>query len=264
MNTIRFTFQKIAGAEDGDCNVWATNEEGRVEYIGQLCRNWSRLGGNGWSVPGGSLNLGKTRKQAAMRLYKRDGLIARDYRANLDAKEARRQAERVKVFNPEGIAAGDTVRIADPREGSPLGDMIVEGVGGKNGNKVYCKQVGHELYANCFKLVAKKGSAEQTGFGVPAQTPAQASADTAARRRQRRIDLLLRLQSDGRASSAESAELRMMGVWKKDWAVTFVRPHVETDVISAYTREQAERIAEQEFGKDSGHGLRVIKVEEAK
>jgi len=277
---VTFTYQRIVGETDGQCNVWATNSEtGRVEYIGQLCRNWSRLGGNGWSVPGGSLNLGHTRKAAAIRLYKRDGLTARDYRAKLDAKFEQEEQERRKVFNPQGIEPGDTVRLANPTEDhEPLGDMIVECVGGKNFNKVYCKQVGHELYANCFTLVAKKGSAEQTGFGVAAQTPAQAGRATAERRaersRQARIDLLLRLVNRGQASSAETSELKGLGVQKKDWSVTFIRTEkkVMTDIIAAFTREEAERIAQEEFaieyredqyeGARGGFGQHVHSIEE--
>jgi len=257
---VTFTYQRIVGETDGQCNVWATREDGRVEYIGQLCRNWSRLGGNGWSVPGGSLNLGHTRKDAAIKLYKRDGLTARTYREKLDAETAAEEKHRREVFNPQNIEAGDTV----VTHGEPERFMIVETVGGKNFNKVYCKEIGHELYANCFKLVAKKGSAEQTGFGVPARTPHQAATAAFKARRERgrqaRIDLLLRLVNRGQASSAETSELKGLGVQKKDWAVTFVRPVVETDVIAAFTREEAERIAEEEFGIG---GQKILSVKEA-
>jgi hypothetical protein len=36
--------------------------------IGKLTKTWHRLGGNGWSIPGKSTQLGKTRQQAAFRL----------------------------------------------------------------------------------------------------------------------------------------------------------------------------------------------------
>lgn len=70
------------------------------------------------------------------------------------------------VFNPAGIEAGDTVTLADPHD-MRLGDgreLLVESVGGKNGNKVYCALIGHELYANCFTLVRK---GERPGDGGP-------------------------------------------------------------------------------------------------
>lgn len=61
---------------------------------------------------------------------------------------------RAKVMNPEGIQAGDTVRPRDPDSSDPA-EMKVVSVGGPYGNKVYCEEVGYELYASCFKLVRK-------------------------------------------------------------------------------------------------------------
>jgi hypothetical protein len=83
-----------------------------------------------------------------------------------------------------------------------------------------------------------------------------------ARDRQARIDLLLRLVSKGEASSAQTSELKGLGVHKKDWAVTFVEKKVKTDIVSAFTREEAERIANEEFG--GTYGEDVQSVEEAK
>jgi len=59
------------------------------------------------------------------------------------------------VFNPENIKAGDYVKISNPDSRDPRKIMKVESVGGTNGNKVFCKEIGHELYANCFKKVIK-------------------------------------------------------------------------------------------------------------
>lgn len=58
------------------------------------------------------------------------------------------------VFNPDNIEAGDIVR----HDGF---NLIVDSVGGRFGNKVFCKEVGHELYANCFTLVRKANAVTQ-------------------------------------------------------------------------------------------------------
>lgn len=71
------------------------------------------------------------------------------------AAEAAR-SHRARVFNPQNIEEGDVVRLAEPREGDSLEPMVVVNVGGHNCNKVFCKEIGHELYANCFELVLKK------------------------------------------------------------------------------------------------------------
>jgi hypothetical protein len=55
------------------------------------------------------------------------------------------------VFNPEDIQAGDLVVIVG--ESKP---MVVLQVSGKNGNKVYCHEIGRELYATCFKKVSSQ------------------------------------------------------------------------------------------------------------
>ena len=67
-------------------------------------------------------------------------------------------SDSVNVFNPQGIAAGDVVRLSDiNRDGlDNPGEMVVQSVGGRNGNKVFCREVGHELYASCFTLVRKQ------------------------------------------------------------------------------------------------------------
>lgn len=61
----------------------------------------------------------------------------------------------VNVMNPEGIETGDMVCLRDPRKGEPKCQMLVLSVGGSYGNKVFCEKIGHELYAQCFRLVAK-------------------------------------------------------------------------------------------------------------
>jgi hypothetical protein len=61
------------------------------------------------------------------------------------------------VMNPEGIEAGDIVRL---KSGNVPGELVVLSVGGKFDNKVYCDQIGHELYANCFELVRKGKAAK--------------------------------------------------------------------------------------------------------
>jgi len=67
-----------------------------------------------------------------------------------DEAAEKARSERAKVFNPENIEQGDTVRLdGDSKR------MVVLSVGGTNGNKVYCDEIGHELYATCFKLVRK-------------------------------------------------------------------------------------------------------------
>ena len=57
----------------------------------------------------------------------------------------------VNVMNPENIQAGDYVfrvdRDFNKLSGAPL---LVEYVSGTYGNKVYIKDIGHELYAQCF------------------------------------------------------------------------------------------------------------------
>lgn len=62
------------------------------------------------------------------------------------------------VFNPEGIEEGDSVRLHNHHNDTYSQPMTVQSVGGRFGNKVYCKEVGHEVYAQCFQLVAKKGA----------------------------------------------------------------------------------------------------------
>lgn len=54
-------------------------------------------------------------------------------------------------MNPQNIKAGDRVRLDKFREdidGETI--HIVDSVGGAHGNKVYCKTLGHEIYAQCF------------------------------------------------------------------------------------------------------------------
>jgi hypothetical protein len=55
-------------------------------------------------------------------------------------------------MNPSNIQPGDTVVLADEENAV---EMTVQTVGGTYGNKVYCEEVGHELYATCFTLVRK-------------------------------------------------------------------------------------------------------------
>jgi hypothetical protein len=50
------------------------------------------------------------------------------------------------VFNPENIVAGDFVSLKN--ENGKLMEVI--SVGGKSNNKIYCHEIGHELYANLF------------------------------------------------------------------------------------------------------------------
>lgn len=61
------------------------------------------------------------------------------------------------VMNPEGIAEGDWVRLHDHHNDTYSEPMQVVTIRGRYGNKVYCQEVGREFYAQCFKLVAKKG-----------------------------------------------------------------------------------------------------------
>ena len=65
------------------------------------------------------------------------------------------QGQKMNVFNPEALKQGDCVQLVSELE--ELGDdapkYMVETVGGSHGNKVFCKQIGRELYAQCFKKV---------------------------------------------------------------------------------------------------------------
>lgn len=91
-----------------------------------------------------------------------------------NARPRKREAEAPdwarNVFNPEGIAEGDVVILRNP-EGEYADTMVVETVRGRNGNKVFCKEIGHELYATCFELVLKKAEYdnEHSRFGGPAK-----------------------------------------------------------------------------------------------
>jgi hypothetical protein len=67
---------------------------------------------------------------------------------------------RSNVFNPENIQEGDLVSLKSREGESVLAKnkfMRVLSVRGKNNNKVYCAEIGHELYAQCFNLIAKSG-----------------------------------------------------------------------------------------------------------
>lgn len=57
------------------------------------------------------------------------------------------------IFNPENIKPGDTVVLLDNIEesGDAAPQMKVIFVSGKNKNKIYCREIGYELYATCFK-----------------------------------------------------------------------------------------------------------------
>lgn len=63
------------------------------------------------------------------------------------------QTEAERVFNPEGIEEGDKVRLHS--EGPRSRVMVVRHMSGRFGSKVFCREVGYELNANCFKLVEK-------------------------------------------------------------------------------------------------------------
>lgn len=59
-------------------------------------------------------------------------------------------------FNPQGIQAGDKVKLKHPRTGEPKGILKVSHVGGTHSNKVSLEGnwPGHELYAQCFDKVS--------------------------------------------------------------------------------------------------------------
>jgi hypothetical protein len=59
-----------------------------------------------------------------------------------------------RTFNPEDIRVGDRVRLRDKVTEKPTGPVMrVQHVGGTYNNKVYCAEIGHELYATLFKRV---------------------------------------------------------------------------------------------------------------
>lgn len=62
------------------------------------------------------------------------------------------QTSSKNVFNPENIQVGDTVILKS--ENSKR--YMVDNVSGKNNNKVFCKEIGYELYAQCFEKVENK------------------------------------------------------------------------------------------------------------
>jgi hypothetical protein len=59
------------------------------------------------------------------------------------------------VFNPENIQPGDAVILAEDEKKKNPKKMIVQYVGGTYKNKIYCKELGREFYASCFKKVNK-------------------------------------------------------------------------------------------------------------
>jgi hypothetical protein len=58
-------------------------------------------------------------------------------------------------FKPENIKVGDKVWLRDPKEGDHTGHMIVQHIGGSNQNKIFCNEIGYELYASCFRKEKK-------------------------------------------------------------------------------------------------------------
>lgn len=54
------------------------------------------------------------------------------------------------VLNKENIKKGDWVKFPElPKE------YLVDSVGGTHGNKVFCREIGHEVYAQCFVKVKR-------------------------------------------------------------------------------------------------------------